>query len=175
MTEEGQLAEPLASHAAPYTLREHLGHQLRSAYRALWRAIAGLSEEQAQEGASPDWRRYRWGAGLDGSIAGIICHAALWKHVFAQGMETGAFPGEGDVAPPGTDWSTLRARLAKSHACIEGAFERLSDAALAEEREWEGHRASLARLLTYLIEHDVYHAGQIELLRQLRGYPRGED
>jgi hypothetical protein len=28
---------------------------------------------------------------------------------------------------------------------------------------------------TDLIERDTYHAGQVELLRQLRGYPRVED
>ena len=42
-------------------------------------------------------------------------------------------------------------------------------------REWEGETAPLARLLSYLIEHDFYHAGQIQLLRQLQGYPTRED
>jgi uncharacterized damage-inducible protein DinB len=158
-----------------YTLREHLARQLRSAYRGLSKAVEGVSEAQAREGAQPDWRRYRWGSGLDGSIAGIVCHVAWWKHLFGQGLETDAFPGESDVAPPGTDWSTLRAWLTDGQTRMERAFERLSDAALAETREWEGHREPLARLLAYLIEHDVYHAGQVELLRQLRGYPRVED
>jgi uncharacterized damage-inducible protein DinB len=141
----------------------------------LWKAVEGLSAAQACEGARPDWRRYRWGTGLDGSIAGIVWHAAAWKQIFAQGLETGAFPGEDDVASPGTDWPTLREWLADGQARMESAFERLSDAALAEIGDWEGHREPLARLLTYLIEHDVYHAGQVELLRQLRGYPRIED
>jgi uncharacterized damage-inducible protein DinB len=158
-----------------YTLRDHLARQIRSAYRTLWKAIQGLSEDQAREGAKPDWRQYRWGTGLDGSIAGIVCHAALWKQIFAQGLATGVFPGERDAAPPGTDWSTLRDWLEDGQARVERAFEQLSDAALAETREWEGHSEPLTHLLTYLIEHDVYHAGQVELLRQLRGYPRLED
>ena len=165
----------MTARPSPYTLRDHLAHQVRSAYRTLWKAIEGLSEAQAREGATPDWRRYRWGTGLDGSIAGIVCHAALWKQIFAQGLETGAFPGEGDVAPPGADWTMLRAWLADGQARLERAFEPLSDSALAETREWEGHSEPLAQLLTYLIEHDIYHAGQVELLRQLRGYPRVED
>lgn len=158
-----------------YTLRQHLAGQLSSAHRTLWKATEGLSAAQACEGAKPDWRRYRWGTGLDGSIAGIVCHAALWKHLFAAGLETGTFPREHDIAPPGTEWTTLREWLAEGQARLERAVEPLSEAALAEERDWEGHREPLARLLTFIIEHDVYHAGQVELLRQLRGYPRVED
>jgi uncharacterized damage-inducible protein DinB len=158
-----------------YSLHEHVMHQLRSAYRTLWKSVQGLSEAQAADGARPDWRRYRWGTGLDGSIAGIVRHAALWKQLFAQGLETGVFPGESDLAPPGTDWPALQAWLADGQSRLERILETLPDAALSEDREWEGHREPLIRLLTYLIEHDVYHAGQVELLRQLRGYPRVED
>jgi DinB family protein len=158
-----------------YSLREHLAHQLRSGYRMLEKAVQGLSEAQAVDGARPDWRRYRWGTGLDGSIAGIVHHAALWKQIFAQGLETGTFPTEADVAPPGTDWAALREWLAAGQSRLERALEPLSEAALGEAREWEGHREPLARLLTYVIEHDAYHAGQVELLRQFRGYPRVED
>src|SRR5438067_8988807 len=158
-----------------YTFREHLEYQLRHAYRGLWKAIEGLIEAQALEGARPDWRQYRWGTGLDGSIAGIVCHAALWKQLFAAGLETGVFPREGDVTPPGSDWRLLRDWLAEGQSRLERAFALLPEAALSEVREWEGMRAPLARLLSFIIEHDVYHAGQVELLRQLRGYPRVED
>lgn len=160
--------------SAPSPLRDHLENQLRSAYRALEKATEGLTIAQAFEGARPDWRRYRWGTGLDGSIAGIVHHAALWKQIFARGLEIGAFPGEHDVTPPGVDWPALCQWLAEGQACLERVLAPLSDAALAEEREWEGERAPLARLFTLLTEHDAYHAGQIELMRQLRGYPRGE-
>ena len=157
------------------TLREHLRWQLGHAYRNLWKAVEGLSEAEATEGARPDWRQYRWGAGLDGSIAGIVHHAALWKHVFAAGLEAGRFPGESEVTPPGADWSMLRDWLADGQSRLERAVTSLPEAALSEIREWEGMRESLARLLSLVIEHDVYHAGQIELLRQLRGCPRRED
>jgi uncharacterized damage-inducible protein DinB len=156
-------------------LRDHLGWQLRHGYRSLWKAIEGLSETQALEGARPDWRQYRWGTGLDGSIAGIVHHAAVWKHLFAAGLETGAFPAEGAVAPPGRDWPVLRDWLAEGQSRLERAVPSLPEAALGEMREWEGMRETLPRLLSFIIEHDLYHAGQVELLRQLRGYPRVED
>ena len=64
---------------------------------------------------------------------------------------------------------------AEGQTRLERAFEGLSEAELAEPREWEGMTQPLARLFSYLIEHDFYHAGQIELLRQIRGYPSGAD
>jgi uncharacterized damage-inducible protein DinB len=134
-----------------------------------------VTEGQAREGGQADWRRYRWGSGLDGSIAGVVSHAALWKQNFAQGLETGEFPLETSLAPPGTDWETLQAWLAEGQARLERAFEGLSEAELAEPREWEGMTQPLTRLFSYLIEHDFYHAGQIELLRQIRGYPSSAD
>ena len=158
-----------------YTCREHLEYQLRHAYRAIRQAVEGLNEAQAYEGARPDWRRYRWGVGLDGSIAGIVWHAAAWKQIFAAGLETGTFAAESEAAPADREWATLRDWLADGQAHLQTLFQGLSDATLAEVREWEGIHAPVARLLSFVIEHDVYHAGQIELLRQLRGYPRVED
>jgi uncharacterized damage-inducible protein DinB len=160
---------------SPLSLRAHLERQMRVAFRHLRRAIEGLSEAQAREGARDDWRRYRWGVGLDGSIAGIVWHVAAWKQIFAQGLETGVFPAEEEVAPPGTNWSTLREWLTEGQARIERAFEPLSETALAETREWEGEMAPVTQFLIYVIDHDIYHTGQIELLRQLRGYPNVED
>src|SRR5215212_8513826 len=99
-----------------YTLRAHLAHQLRSGYRALARSVEGLTEAQGQEGARSDWRRYRWGSGLDGSIAGIVWHAALWKQNFACGLETGQFPAEVTIEPPATNWTALCDWLAEGQA-----------------------------------------------------------
>src|SRR3954466_8141832 len=110
-------------------LLDHLQWQLRHAYRSLWKAIEGLSEAQAIEGARPDWRRYRWGTGLDGSIAGIVHHAALWKHLFAAGLETGRFPSEGDVTPSALEWPALRDWLAAGQARLERALTSLPEAA----------------------------------------------
>jgi uncharacterized damage-inducible protein DinB len=157
------------------SLKEHLEWQLRSAYRNMARAIEGLTEEQTRAGARPDWRRYQWGSGLDGSIAGIVWHAALWKQNFAEGLGTGVFPSEESITPPSTDWDGLRRWLADGQTRLEAAVTRLTEAELGEAWEWEGMVKPLVRFLTYIIEHDSYHAGQIELLRQLRGYPSGAD
>ena len=157
------------------SLREHLREQLRRSYRGLLRSVKGLTEAQACEGVREDWQRYRWGSGLNGSIAGIVWHAALWKQNLAQGVETGAFPSEESLSPPGREWPALLEWLANGQTRMERALDLLTDTELVEVREWEGMTAPLFRLISFLIEHDFYHAGQIELLRQLRGYPSGAD
>jgi uncharacterized damage-inducible protein DinB len=167
--------EIVHSHPSPFALRDYLDWQLRSAYRNMENAIEGLSESRARDGARADWKRYRWGSGLNGSIAGIVWHVALWKQNFAAGLETGVFPAEESLTPPRTDWEGLQQWLVDGQIRLQAAFERLSDAELAEPREWEGMTKPLARFLSFIIEHDIYHAGQIELLRQLRGYPTVED
>lgn len=148
------------------TLREHLADRQRSAFRRLLEATEGLSETEATLGARPDWRRYRWGVGLDGSIAGIVRHVATWKHLCAGAIETGRFAGEAAAAPPATDWTALREWLIGGHCRLERLFGALPEADLERPLLFEGERQSVRSILIHLIEHDIYHAGQVNLLRQ---------
>src|SRR5438270_554886 len=101
--------------AIPQTLAEHLRQRLLGASQALERALAGIDDDRAVAGADPAGRRYRWGVGLDGSIAGIVWHVAAWQHVVAAGLETGAFPREIDASPPAPGWPELCRWLAAGH------------------------------------------------------------
>lgn len=141
-----------------------------SAYRRLRESLIGLSEEDASAGARDDWRRYRFGTGLDGSIAGIVRHVATWKHAAAAGLRTGVFPDAETVLPPQLSWTELRKALAEGHQQMSAALEQFSDETLDTAITWEGHPMPLHALLAHLIEHDQYHAGQINLLRQQLGH-----
>src|SRR3954447_11268832 len=101
--------------AIPQALAEHLRHRLRGAYPGWGCAWGGGDDDRAVAGADPARRRYRWGVGLDGSIAGIVWHVAAWKHVVAAGLLTGAFPQENAASPPAPGWPELRRWLAASH------------------------------------------------------------
>src|SRR5690242_7938298 len=140
------------------TLANHLRHRLRGAYHALERALEGVDDDRAIAGADPAWRRYRWGIGLDGSIAGIIWHVAVWKHVVAAGLETGAFPRENDAAPPASGWPELRRWLAAGHERLL-AQAPADDDSLARPIAFEGEEMPLADLFAHMFEHDQYHAG----------------
>jgi uncharacterized damage-inducible protein DinB len=147
------------------TLHSYLTHRLASAYRQLERSLKDLDETEAARGAREDWRRYRHGEGLDGSIRGIVRHVSLWKHVTAQGLETGVFPGADTLSWP-EGWSALLAWLAEGNSQMTAALASLTDEQLDETVQWEGRAMTLASIVAHLLEHDHYHAGQINLIRQ---------
>src|SRR5207248_3757938 len=89
------------------SLHSYLCKALARGFRELSRSLKGLSEEDAGRGADPGWRRYRHGAGLDGSIAGIVRHVAGWKHAVAAALESGACPPVESLSPPEPDWPGL--------------------------------------------------------------------
>ena len=150
-------------------LREHLSRRLSHGHRQLVRSLAGVSEQDAGRGASPQWRRYRFGAGLDGSIAGIVRHVAAWKHVIAEGLETGVFPEVETVSPP-CDWSALPGWFEEGELRLERLLGNLPPHDLEREVTLEGQTLTLAALFSVVIEHDHYHAGQVNLLRQQMGH-----
>jgi uncharacterized damage-inducible protein DinB len=152
------------------TLREHLADRQRAMFRRLLEAIEGLTEADAAAGARPDWRRYRWGSGLDGSIAGIVRHVATWKHLCAATIETGSFPGEASVAAPGAGWPALQEWLVSGQQRLQALLAGTSDGDLERAIAFEEQTQSARSLFVHLIEHDVYHAGQINLLRQQQGH-----
>jgi uncharacterized damage-inducible protein DinB len=141
-----------------------------SAYRRLQESLAGLSAPEAATGEREDWRRYRFGVGLNGSIAGIVHHVATWKLAAAEGLRSGSFPNAESVLPPGITWEALLAALAEGQQRLTDALEHLSEEDLTASVNWEGHPMPVHTLVAHLIEHDQYHTGQINLLRQQHGH-----
>ncbi len=169
------------------TLEHYLQKHSEAAYRYLTRSLEGLSEREAEVGATAEWRRYRYGTGLDGSIAGIVLHVAAWKHAFATGLETGYAPDAAAVVHDIQDWSHLLSWLDEGQARVRGAIaaalegprEAGSDPNLspfeAQTIEFESREMPFITALTILADHDHYHAGQITLLRQQQGHTLSDD
>jgi uncharacterized damage-inducible protein DinB len=152
------------------SLHEYLKSRLLDAYRELSRSLAGLSEADARAGASVEWRRYRYGIGLDGSIAGMVWHVAAWKHVLADGIEGGVFPDVEAVLPHDFGWSGLLHWLESGHARLARALEELKAEDLERLLTLEGRPTPLLSLFSIAMDHDRYHAGQVNLLRQQMGH-----
>jgi uncharacterized damage-inducible protein DinB len=152
-----------------HSLHNHLKARTAAAYRQLAKSLAGLPPEDALRGADPRWRQYRHGIGLDGSIAGIVRHVATWKHAAAEGVTTGAFPSPEGLHPPGPEWADLHAWLEEGQARLVRVLEGLDPADLERAVRWDGQPLILLDVYTHLIEHDQYHAGQVNLLRQQWG------
>ncbi len=108
------------------------------------------------------------------NIAEIVVHAAYWKYAVRRRLrdETrGSFPRKGSNWFPQsgtlteTQWRADVALLDEMHRTLREAIAELSPEALAAKPP--GGKVSRRSLIAGIAFHDVYHAGQIQLLKRL--------
>jgi len=115
----------------------------------------------------PKHRGFPW---MDGSIRDIVYHVTGDKLV----QVSAAF--EGGI----TTWDTLKnelerenmeammGQLVKAHSKVADKLRDSSDEELLlKVSAWGGKRMTLAEFFLMLIEHDLYHAGQIRYIRNI--------
>lgn len=117
---------------------------------------------------------------LDGvhTIWELVLHLTAWKNEVRRrsGGAPAAEPPEGDwPAPPDApgppSWADAVAALEDAHRALVAAIEQLPERALFtptnDPRNREtGQGVSYYVLLHGIVQHDVYHAGQIALLKK---------
>ena len=99
----------------------------------------------------------------------LIAHAAYWKYVARRrlrGAKRGSFPLKGSnwiPAPERIDeaaWQELIALLEEQHRLLREVVASLTDAELRDPKK--------QRLIYGVAAHDVYHTGQVQLVKRLR-------
>jgi uncharacterized damage-inducible protein DinB len=99
----------------------------------------------------------------------LTAHAAYWKYVARRrlrGAKRGAFPLQGGnwiAAPERIDdraWQDLVRMLDEEHRLLREAIASMTDAELRDRKK--------QRLVAGVAAHDVYHTGQIQLVKRLR-------
>jgi len=128
-------------------------------------SIRGLS---AQEAAwRPSTGRH--------NIWEIVLHAAYWKYAVRRrltGEQKGSFPLDGSnwfVRPEESgesDWKKDIEVLAESHRAMRNAVAALPPAKL--RKKTAGSKVSNVMMIYGIASHDLYHAGQIQLLKRLQ-------
>ena len=127
-------------------------------------SLRGLSSDQALWRPAPG-RHNVWE---------IAIHAAYWKYAARRrltGEKRGAFPRKGSnwfpspVSPTAARWREDIDLLGESHRRLRDAVARLTDADL--RRRAPGSKETIGRLVRGVGAHDLYHAGQIQLLKRL--------
>lgn len=122
-----------------------------------------------------DVRRVSWrpAAGRH-NIWEIVVHAAYWKYIVRRrlvGEKKGSFPLRGSnwFVRPATmtaeAWRSDIALLEDMHRKMRAAIAGLKPADLPKMPA--GSTVSNAAIITGIASHDVYHAGQIQLLKRL--------
>ena len=107
------------------------------------------------------------------NIAEIVVHAGYWKYVVRRRLldeKRGSFPLKGSNWFPrptvtAASWAEDVALLARMHVEMWAAVADLSPTDL--EKKPAGSKVSNLDLIAGAAAHDVYHAGQIQLLKRL--------
>ena len=126
-------------------------------------SIRGMTPEEAA------WRP----RGDRHSVQEIVVHAAYWKYVVRRrltGEKRGSFPLEGSnwFPRPAADADVWKADVRLLDHCHRQMRETI--AALDRRRlpRTVGGSTTVLDLVTGIIAHDLYHAGQIQLLKRMR-------
>jgi hypothetical protein len=103
----------------------------------------------------------------------IVLHAAYWKYVVLRrftGEKRGSFPRKGSdwytrpSGDPAESWQEDVKLLHDLHVKLRAAIESLPDSTL--DSAPAGSKVTNAEILRGIALHDVYHAGQIQAIRQ---------
>ena len=108
------------------------------------------------------------------SIWELVLHIEAWMKETARTLGGGTYvslTGDQDWPVPGdatdTGWAAVLAGAETSHAALIAAVSELSEDALCEKVA--GQEFSLYGLLHGVAQHNIYHAGQIALLKKAVG------
>jgi uncharacterized damage-inducible protein DinB len=150
------------------TAREHLLASLRRAFDG--RSWHGPNLKGALRGLDSDEAFFRPGPGRH-SVYDLVLHAAYWKYVVRRrltGEKRGSFAFEGSnffPEPSARDVRSLREAvtlLESEHAALREVVDALPDAVLAARHG----RWTSEEMIAGVAAHDLYHAGQIRLVRR---------
>jgi uncharacterized damage-inducible protein DinB len=126
-------------------------------------------------GVSPRQAAWRPGRSRH-NIWELVVHAAYWKYVAWRRLTSaarGSFPLEGSnwfVRPQEATLSAWRSDIAlleQTHRTLRASIAALRPADL--DRKPPRSKVTMRALVTGVAAHDLYHAGQIQLLKRLRG------
>ncbi len=106
------------------------------------------------------------------SIQDLVVHAAYWKYTVRRrltGEKRGSFLLEGSnfFERPATEaaWRADVALLVSEHRKLRAEVAKLRDADLPKKAQ--GSRQTNLTVVRGIAAHDLYHAGQIQLLKRL--------
>lgn len=131
-------------------------------------SIRGISAETASWRPRPDRH----------SIADNVVHAAYWKYAVRRrmtGEKRGSFPLKGSnwftLPPPLTEssWKQYIALLDSEHRALREVVASFPSDRLRLVAP--GGKTRYVYVILGIAMHDVYHAGQIQLLKRLQSFP----
>jgi hypothetical protein len=113
------------------------------------------------------------------NIRELVLHMAYWKYTVTRrigGMPKGSFPRDGSdwiavTDPSERSWKSDIVLLHQQHAALVEAVTRLPAARLDDRN---GSQWTHAEQIAGAAAHDLYHTGQLQLIKKLAGNRRGQ-
>jgi hypothetical protein len=137
----------------------------------------GTPLKGALRGVTPRDALWRPAAGRH-CIWDLVLHAAYWKYIvrgrllddpaIAFPRAPANFPAV-PARPNAAAWRADRALLDEQHALLRQAIVRLDPARLERRSKAERAKWRAKQEIYGIASHDLYHAGQIQLLKRLHG------
>ena len=136
------------------------------------KAWHGPNLKGSLRGVTPAGAAFRPARGRH-SIRELTLHAAYWKYAVWRrltGVKRGSFPLDGSNwfprpgVPSPQEWKRERALLEAQHRKLRSAVAALRSPP----------PRSLERLIYGVAAHDLYHTGQIQMLKRLHGTHRSQ-
>lgn len=126
----------------------------------------GPSVLEALADVSPDAIHNRIGNG--NSIVELVAHMTTWRNFVTQKLNgNDSFDVTDELNfPKGKDWHTALGDLNNSQADLIGALEKTADEKL--QQIVPGRKYKFFTMVQGIIHHDLYHTGQIVLLKKLQ-------
>jgi uncharacterized damage-inducible protein DinB len=143
------------------------------------KAWHGTNLRGSLRGLTVDDASWRPGRGRH-NIWEIALHTAYWKYAVRRrllGEKRGSFALKGNnwfprSARDGKNaWRSDVALLEEEHAKLREAITALAPESLTSPAA--GGETTVLALITGIASHDLYHAGQIQILKRLQGVARG--
>jgi len=168
-----------AQHAGAVTaidVRRHILRTLDPPHGQAWHG--GPTPVGALRGVTAVQARWAPGRGRR-SIWELVLHIAYWKYAVRRHLEPDVprfprRPANWPAIPSRPDeraWTRDRALLADEHGALVRALARFPlgrwNRVPAEGKKW-----TFGDLIVGILSHDVYHTGQIQLLKRLYGIRR---
>ena len=107
-------------------------------------------------------------AGQSHSIIELVLHMASWRGFVVsrlRGVDSFQVADADNFPKPGS-WEDARKKLAQSQQELVSSVREFSDARLGELVPHASHKYTYYTLLHGILQHDIYHIGQIQLIRK---------
>ena len=130
----------------------------------LWGSVRGVSAEEAMRRPAPGRH----------SVWELVLHAAYWKYIVRRRLtrddtlEFPRSPADWPATPPvlnDATWKADRALLKREHLLLREVVARFPARELGK-RGWRSRWTNLQQI-EGIASHDLYHCGQIQLVKRL--------